>query len=100
MPSKKDKAEPWWFTPTKWDGIAEDKVYRQLNYLLVKRILQALLKVQYPTRPRRAKNNWTESIVVDGSRFVLSCRIDENNHKIVVMNIRPLKKISKNPRHK
>jgi len=40
---------------------------------------------KYPTRPRRAKKNWLEEVLVDGGKVYLSCHVEEE--KIVVTNI-------------
>jgi hypothetical protein len=100
MPSRKEKDAPWWFSPTKFDITAINKVYRKLPYLKVQKIFYIMAQAKYPTRPRRAKNEWMESVCVDGSTYQLSCRIDENNKKIVVTNIRPPKGMTRTRRHK
>jgi hypothetical protein len=86
-------------TPTIFDTVAINKVYRRLPYLLVQRVLYTLAKAQYPTRPRSAKDTWIEPVSLEGAMYQLSCRIDENNKKIVVTNIRPPKKMMRSLRH-
>jgi threonyl-tRNA synthetase len=100
MVSRKKQADPWWFSPTQFDIIAIAKVYRRLPYLAVQKVLYTLAQAKYPTRPKRAKNDWMESVYVDGATYQLSCRIDENEKKIVVTNIRPPKGMSRTRRHK
>jgi hypothetical protein len=100
MPSRKKLEDPWWFTPSIFDVVAIDKVYRKLSATLVQKILYTMTKAMYPTRPRRAKDTWFEPVCLDGATFQLSCRIDENNKKIVVTNIRPPKKMMRIRRHK
>jgi len=100
LSSRKDKDSPWWFSPSRFDIIAAAKVYRKLPNLVVQRVLYAMAQAKYPNRPRRAKNTWMESVFTDGGTFQLSCRIDEDNKKIVVTNIRPPSKmLRKTHRH-
>lgn len=98
MSSRKERDSPWWFSPTRFDIIAIDKVYRKLPNLVVQKVLYTMAQAKYPTRPKRAKYAWMESVCVDGATFQLSCRIDENNKKIVVTNIRPPSKMVRKPR--
>jgi len=91
--SRKKQADPWWFSPTRFDVVFKAKVYRQFNSVLLQKIAYEFARAQYPTRSRRAKNDWTEPVVVDAATYLLSCSIDENNRKIVVTYIRPPKKM-------
>lgn len=100
LSSRKKQDDPWWFSPTQFDVVAIDKVYRHLPYLLIQRVLRALTKAQYPTRPRRAKDTWIEPVSLEGTMYQLSCRIDEENRKIVVTHIRFPKKMFRTRRHK
>jgi hypothetical protein len=102
MSSRKKPNDPWWFSPSIFDVVAIDKVYQQskLPPLLIQKVLHALAEARFPTRPRRAKKEWVESVYVDGTTFVLSCHIDQNEKKIVVKNIRPTKKLTRPKRHK
>jgi len=94
MPSRKDKPDPWWFTPGFWDVIPSAKVNREFNHALLQKITYAFINARYPTRPRKA-NDWTEPCIVDGSKYTLSCGIDETNHKIKISFIRTPNKPTK-----
>ena len=100
MPYKKDE-DPWWYSPTIFDVIPNAKVLRQIKYATIQKVIYAFTEVQYPNRPRRAKNDWEEPpILVDGTKYTLVCSIDEKNRKIVIKNIRTPKKRFRFRRHR
>lgn len=101
MPSRKFKAKPWWFKPNVWDVIPNARVLREIDYALLQKIINAFVKAKYPTRPKKAKTSWSEPVIVDRVKHVLSCSIDEANHKIVITYIRtPKKRMQKKPKRK
>lgn len=63
-----------------------------MPYLEVQRVMYTLTQAQYPTRPKNAKDTWLEPVNFAGISYFLSCRIDEDNKKIIVTNIRKRKK--------
>jgi hypothetical protein len=97
MPSHKHEDTPWWFTPGFWDVISSAKVLREYNHALLLKITYAFISARYTDRPRKP-NDWTEPCIVDGSKYTLSCHIDETNHKIVISLIRTPNK-SRKKRH-
>ena len=88
----KDDA-PWWFSPTQMDIIAVEEIYQQLSHPVVQKIFYTMAQKRYPTcRPNRAKSAWVEPVNVSGTKYLLSCHIDENSKLIVVTYIRVPKK--------
>lgn len=78
------KEKPWWVSPSVFDIMIADKVRREYNSALTQRIAHQLAIAKYPTRPNRAKCDWTEPVSLDGTKYFLSCGIDEDAHKIVI----------------
>jgi hypothetical protein len=102
LPSRKKKEDPWWFSPTIFDVVATDKAIHQsrLPPLIVQRVLYAMARAKYKTRPRRANRSWPETVLLDGATYQLSCEIDQNEKKIVVTYIKAPKEMRKPRRHK
>lgn len=67
--------------------MAADKVRREYNAALVSKIVHQFTLARYPTRPNRAKNDWTEPVILEGTKYLLSCGIDEDLHRIVIKYI-------------
>ena len=95
MGSRKERPEPWWYSPTRFQVIATPKAIRncELPALLIQKILNALADSRFPTRPRRAKRKWVEPVCVGEAMYQLSCSVDVIEKMIVVTNIRPPKKM-------
>src|SRR4030042_5448764 len=99
LSSKKTKDSPWWFDLDPWDVIPNARVLREYNYALLQKVIHAFVKARYTDRPKRAKSSWTEPVVVDGAKYVLSCSIDEINEKVVITYIRTPKKMKRKHIH-
>ena len=87
MPSYKENADSWWFKPSFWDVAYSAKVLQEYNHALLQKITYAFISARYTNRPKKA-NDWMETFIIDGSKYTLSCHIDETNHKIVISFIR------------
>ena len=84
---KKRYERPWWHSPTvNQILVTTDAMERcRLPPLIIRRIISAMAEKKYPSRPKRAKKNWLENLLVDGAKVYLSCHVEEE--KIVVTNI-------------
>lgn len=88
MSSRKRRYErPWWHSPTVDQiMVTTDAIERcRLPPLIIQRIISVMAEKKYPTRPKRAKRNWLEKLLVDGAKVYLSCHVEKE--KIVVINI-------------
>ena len=96
MPSNK-KGNPWWYSPTVWNVLFTPDVIKEskIHSLLLQKIATTLADKPFPTRPKRARHNWLEDVVLDGVLYQLSCCVDEYQKEefIVIKNIRTHKKL-------
>jgi hypothetical protein len=102
LPSKKkQKEDPWWFSPSIFQVTATDKAIRhcQLPSLLLQKIFSTLVKARYPSRAKRPRKSWVENVTVDGALYQLICYADEKTKMIVATDIRPPKEMRKTHIH-
>ena len=95
MPSPRERPDPWWYSPTRFQVIATPEAIRkcELSPLLIVKITNALADSRFPTRPRRAKRKWVESVCVEGAMYQLTCCVDTTEKMIVITYIRPPKRM-------
>lgn len=97
MPSNKKGKNPWWYSPSVWDIMFTTDAVKEsgLHSLKLHKIASTMADKPFPTRPKRARHNWLESVTVDGVLYELSCCVDDYQNKefIVVRNIRTHKKL-------
>jgi hypothetical protein len=97
MTSQKTKTLPWWFTLSKWDVIPSQKVTQQFTPTVLQKLNHAFINAQYPNRPKKV-NEWTETYIIDGAKYMISCHINEVNKKVIWKKITTSNKSKK--RHK